>query len=226
MNSFTKESRFMIENHLQDYVRIGFITATDIQVTGDHPELERRLEKVRERRKKPLTEREDDFRIACRDMMRIGSYKPTGRSKPAPEYLLRESGEEKFPRINTVADISNYISLKYLVPVSVWDTEKIEADYWRFRAGREDESYIFNPSGQVIELKDVVTGFVVKNDREIPIVSPVKDSQETKTTGLTRNAAVAVYHPAHWAGEPQLHDIIDEFSHLLREISETVTVNS
>lgn len=211
-----------IHNHVTSQLKIGFITADNVDNKKPLPLLEQRLQQILEHRKHELTPDEDLFRKACRDMLRIGSYKPTGRSKPSSEYLLRSVTQDSFPRINTVADINNYISLKYVVPISLWDTSKIAADSVLFRPGRTNEQFVFNPSGQTIGLTDLVTGFAVSADTESPIITPVKDCQQTKTDENTNGMAVAVYYPSAWEGDPALQKIVDEYAELLKEISETV----
>jgi DNA/RNA-binding domain of Phe-tRNA-synthetase-like protein len=212
----------LAENRIEENIKIAVITASGVDLKREHPLLEERLANWLERRRAPLKDREDTFRKACRDMMRTGSYKPTGRGKPASEYLLRTALEGSFPRINTLVDINNYISLKYLVPISLWDTGKADADSWLFRLGKEGESFVFNASGQTLDLKDLVTGFAVKNGKETPIVTPVKDCQQTKTDEHTRSVAAAIYYPARWEDPPALEEIMDEFAGLLEEISVNV----
>ncbi len=209
-----------VVNLLEDRIRIGFVRAYGIRIEQDFRFPDDRMDLLLERRKEPLTETEDSFRKACRDMMRIGTYKPTGRGKPASEYLLRAASEGAFPRINTAADINNYLSLAYLVPISLWDTDRVTADSWLFRPGGEQEEFEFNPSGQTISLRDLITGFAVKDGLEIPVVTPVKDCQKTKTDTDTRNIAAAVYFPAGWTAAPALDDIISEFTELLEAVSE------
>ncbi len=209
-----------VKNLLEDRVRIGFVRAYGIRIIQDHHFPDERLNQLLERRKQPLSANEDAFRKACRDMMRIGTYKPTGRGKPASEYLLRAASEESFPRINTAADINNYISLAWLAPISLWDTDREPADSWLFRPGKAGEEFVFNPSGQTISLQDLVTGFAVKDGKETPVVTPVKDCQQTKTDTETRNIAAAIYYPAGWADEPVLDDMLGEFTELLHEVSD------
>jgi hypothetical protein len=209
-----------VSNQLDDRIRIGFVRAYDIRIEQDFRFPDSRLDQLLERRKQPLTVEEDGFRKACRDMMRIGSYKPTGRGKPASEYLLRSATEDSFPRINTAADINNYISLAWLVPISLWDTDLVPADSWLFRPGKPDEEFVFNPSGQTISLQDLVTGFAVRDNSQTPLVTPVKDCQLTKTGTGTHNIAGAVYYPAGWTGGPALEDILAEFTELLAKASD------
>ena len=209
-----------VTNILEDRIRIGFVRAYNVRIEQNFTFPDNRMDKLLEQRKQPLTEREDAFRKACRDMMRIGSYKPTGRGKPASEYLLRAASEDAFPRINTAADINNYVSLAWIAPISLWDTDRVAADSWLFRPGKEAEEFVFNPSGQTISLQDLVTGFAVRDGLETPIVTPVKDCQMTKTDTETQNIAAAVYYPAEWTGAPALEDMLDEFTELLDMVSE------
>ncbi|MGF1671307.1 MAG: phenylalanine--tRNA ligase beta subunit-related protein [Balneolaceae bacterium] len=224
MMSHINEPTF--KNRVQEHVRIGFIFAKDVEIKKPHPVLDQKLSDLLERRKADLSEDEDEFRKACRDMLRIGSYKPTGRGKPASEYLLRSARDSKFPRINTVVDINNYISLKYLVPVSLWDIHKAKTDSYIFKTGEIGESFIFNKGGQIIDLHDLVTGFVVRNGMEIPIVNPIKDSLQTKTDSETNSIGAAIYYPAGWFKNPALSQITDEFSTLLTHISKSVSVSA
>src|SRR5436309_2679759 len=50
-------------------------------------------------------------REAVRALLRHGGFKPTGRSKPASEYLLRASGEGTLAPINLAVDACNIASL-------------------------------------------------------------------------------------------------------------------
>ncbi len=68
------------------------------------------------RRSGALTEPEEKRRAACRDILRNGGYKPTGRGKPASEYLLGAAKESVFPRVSAPVDVNNLIL--YLRPLS------------------------------------------------------------------------------------------------------------
>ncbi|MGC8722546.1 MAG: phenylalanine--tRNA ligase beta subunit-related protein [Acidobacteriota bacterium] len=138
-------------------------------------------------------------KAAVRDLLRFGAYKPTGRAKPASEYLLREAVEGRFPRINTLADINNLVSLETLLPISLVDVEAAGGCAFRVRRGREAESYAFNASGQVIDLRDLL--LVARLPSDLPCASPVKDSQATKTHAGTRRALGIVYAPRALAAE-------------------------
>ncbi|HMF17395.1 MAG TPA: hypothetical protein VKE98_09325, partial [Gemmataceae bacterium] len=61
---------------------------------------------------------DDSVRDAVRHLLRHGGFKPTGRSKPAPEYLLRAVAENKLGSINAAVDVCNIVSLHSGMPLS------------------------------------------------------------------------------------------------------------
>ena len=61
--------------------------------------------------------RDENVRATVRDMLRHGGYKPTGRGKPASEYLVRAVGEGKLASINAAVDVCNVVSLHSGLPV-------------------------------------------------------------------------------------------------------------
>jgi len=126
--------------------------------------------------------RSEEMRSMIRDMMRHGGYKPTGRGKPASEYLVRAAAEPDGLRsINAAVDACNVVSLHSGVPISVVDLDLARPPVGVAIAPAE-AAYVFNPSGQEIR----VAGLVCLHDAEGPCANGVKDSQRTKTTDATR----------------------------------------
>jgi DNA/RNA-binding domain of Phe-tRNA-synthetase-like protein len=138
-------------------------------------------------------------RSAVRDMLRFGAYKPTGRGKPASEYLLNAAAAGEFPVISALVDINNLVSVSSLLPISLVDLGLADAEAFVVRRGREGESYVFNPSGQVLDLRDLLLTARRPGDR--PCASPVKDSQATKTHEATTRVLGVVYAPARMAAQ-------------------------
>ncbi len=134
-------------------------------------------------------------RKECRDVLRNGVYKPTGRGKPASEYLLRSAREGSFPRINGVVDATNLVSLKTLMPISLWDVDRAATRTFVFKLGAAGQSYVFNPAGHAMDLRDLVCGGTVKDGVWSPTVNPVKDGMTTKTNESTTEVAAAIYAP-------------------------------
>jgi DNA/RNA-binding domain of Phe-tRNA-synthetase-like protein len=123
----------------------------------------------------------DALRAAIRDMLRHGGYKPTGRSKPASEYLLRAHAEGSLGAINPAVDTCNAVSLHSGLPVSVVDLDRLQEPL-SIRCAPAEASYVFNPAGQSISLG----GLVCLYDAVGPCANAVKDAQRTKTSDATQ----------------------------------------
>lgn len=136
-----------------------------------------------------------------RAMLRHGRYKPTGRGKPASEYLLRSALEGRFPRISLPVDIGNAISLSHLLPLSLIDLEKAQGQVFRLRHGRPGESYVFNASGQRIELEDLLLVAADPGDR--PLANPIKDAMAGKLRPEATDVLGVIYGPTGLKHEVQ-----------------------
>jgi DNA/RNA-binding domain of Phe-tRNA-synthetase-like protein len=129
---------------------------------------------------------DEDVQAAIRDLLRVGGFRPTGRSKPSSEYLRKAALEGRLTSINAAVDAGNAVSLHSGLPVSVVDADRARPP-WRIGLAAPGSSYVFNPSGQVIDVGDLLC----LHDAEGPCASPVKDSQRTKThDGSTRTLSV------------------------------------
>ncbi len=124
--------------------------------------------------------RDEDVRTSVRDLLRHSGYKPTGRGKPASEYLVRAAAEGKLRSINAAVDVCNVVSLHSGLPISVVDMALVRPPL-RVALGAEGASYVFNPSGQEIS----VAGLLCLHDADGPCANAVKDSQRTKTRDET-----------------------------------------
>ncbi len=144
---------------------------------------------------KPGGQPPDDPRTTpVRNLLRFGSYKPTGRGKPASEYLLNAAREGRFPRINNLVDALNLVSLRHLLPISLIDLDKVEATAFTIRRGRPGESYVFNSADQTIELADLLLTAALPQD--LPLGNPVKDSMRSKLGDQASRVLGVVYAPA------------------------------
>jgi DNA/RNA-binding domain of Phe-tRNA-synthetase-like protein len=124
---------------------------------------------------------DDEVRQRIRSLLRAGGFKPTGRSKPASEYLLAAAAEAPLRSINAAVDACNAVSLHSGVPISVVDLARVQPPL-RVAIAPPGASYVFNPSGQVID----VAGLVCLLDAGGPCANAVKDAQRSKTDGDTR----------------------------------------
>lgn len=131
---------------------------------------------------------DEAVRGAVRDLLRLGGFKPTGRSKPASEYLIRAVGDGQLGSINLAVDACNVASLHSGLPISVVDLDRAREPFRVGIAGK-GAFYIFNASGQVID----VGGLLCLFDTDGPCGSAVKDAQRTKTTPETRRTLSLVW---------------------------------
>jgi DNA/RNA-binding domain of Phe-tRNA-synthetase-like protein len=86
-----------------------------------------------------------------------------------------------------------------LLPISLIDLDRAEADHFLCRRGREEESYVFNPSGQVLDLRDLL--LLARPPSDAPCATPVKDSQATKTHQDTTRVLGVIYAPEALSSE-------------------------
>jgi DNA/RNA-binding domain of Phe-tRNA-synthetase-like protein len=133
-------------------------------------------------------QRDESVRGAVRDLLRHGGYKPTGRGKPASEYLLRAATEGTLGSINAAVDACNVVSLHSGLPISVVDLDRAMAPF-HIGIAPENTSYVFNASGQEID----VGGLLCLFDAEGACANAVRDSQRTKTRTETRATLSVVW---------------------------------
>jgi DNA/RNA-binding domain of Phe-tRNA-synthetase-like protein len=134
-------------------------------------------------------------KAAVRDMLRYGAFRPAGRNKPSSEYLLAAALAGEFPLVNGPVDANNAVSLEWGYPASVFDAAKTGFELC-LRRGRAGESYVFNASGQSIDLEDLLCVCRREGGGWLPCGNPVKDAMETKVFAGARDVLAVVYAPA------------------------------
>jgi len=127
-------------------------------------------------------------------MLRFGEYKPSGRSKPSSEYLLGAALQGNFPLVNGPVDVNNTVSLEWGYPASIFDIELCGLRLL-LRRGLAGESYVFNPSGQSINLQDLLCVCRMEAGEWKPCGNPVKDAMATKISESTRGVVAVIYAP-------------------------------
>lgn len=148
-----------------------------------------------------------EMRQRVRKILRYGKYKPSGRGKPASEFLLRAALDGSFPLVNGPVDVNNIVSLESGLPGSIFDAD-LSGRHLLLRRGAPGESHVFNPSGQSIDLQDLLLVCRRTEGGWEPCGNPVKDSMATKIRPETRDVIAVLYAPAdetidsveRWAG--------------------------
>jgi DNA/RNA-binding domain of Phe-tRNA-synthetase-like protein len=157
---------------------------------GEMPTMPALLDLLRPDATAPL-QSDDTVRDKVRALLRHGGFKPTGRSKPASEYLLKASQEGSLSSINLAVDLCNIVSLHSGLPISVVDAGLLQGGERDLRVGLAPAgaTYVFNASGQSIDLGGLLCLF----DAGGPCANGVKDAQRTKTSADTQRVLVLIW---------------------------------
>ena len=160
----------------------------------------------------------EEQRRSVRNLLKLGGFSATGRNRPAHELLvndLKERGE--FHHINNVVDVNNVLSLETLLPISIFDVDKLTAPV-SVRIGEVGEGYVFNASGQWLDVKRCIVcchhpaGI---GDVGEPIGSPVKDSMATKLFPPASRILGVIYGPSETCSATQMAAHAQRFAELL-----------
>jgi DNA/RNA-binding domain of Phe-tRNA-synthetase-like protein len=190
-------------------LRAGIAIGKKVAVQPSPAALMEKLEKlVEERASQEFPP--SHLREGVRRMLKMGGFKASGRNKPASEYLAQSSREGRFPFINNLVDCNNYLSLLSGLPISLLDMDATGTEV-ELRTGLPGESYVFNSSGQVIDLKGLVC--LCRKDGP-PLGNPVKDSMEAKLKDETDAVIGIIYAPSAVVKEEELLRLAHDFAEL------------
>lgn len=145
----------------------------------------------------PFTATDND-RKAIRELLRHGGFKPTGRSKPASEYLIKAATEGLLGSINLAVDACNVASLHSGLPISVVDFDLLKPPL-RVVTAERASAFVFNRSGQSID----IGGLLCLQDAHGPCANAVKDSQRTKTHPATCRTLSIIWGTTKLPGRTQ-----------------------
>ncbi len=156
----------------------------------------------------------EDRRRAVRQLLKIGGFSPSGRNRPAHELLVRDLRERgEFNHINNVVDVNNVISLQSLLPISIFDVARLDGPL-TVRIGEPDEGYVFNQSGQWLDVKRCIICCRGPAPGE-PVGSPVKDSMATKIFEGAGDYLGIIYANRELWPDSELTTITRRFAELL-----------
>lgn len=112
------------------------------------------------------------------------------KTRPSHEALIRRILRYKsFPLINAVVDTGNYVSVKYFVPIGIYDVDKIT---WPVTIRVSRTGDIFHPIGSE-DARDIPEGYPVLADPEKVIhVFPHRDSRLSMISIDTKNILLIV----------------------------------
>ncbi|HEY8803219.1 MAG TPA: phenylalanine--tRNA ligase beta subunit-related protein [Candidatus Dormibacteraeota bacterium] len=126
----------------------------------------------------------------ARELYRRFGLDPT-RVRPSSEALLRRLKKgEPLPRVNSLVDVANALSVQLQVPVGLYDLDKVKGDELVIRLGADGEGYTGIGKERVN-----VAGRICVADAEGPCGNPSADSARTRITTDTERAAWLYFLP-------------------------------
>jgi DNA/RNA-binding domain of Phe-tRNA-synthetase-like protein len=131
----------------------------------------------------------------ARELYREFGIDPT-RTRPSSEALLRRILLGKpLPEILSAVDVCNLCSLRFLLPIGLYDTARIRGPVI-LRRGRKGESF------EGIRKDDVhLEGRLTLADEEGPFGNPSSDSLRTSVTAATRSLWMVIFAPASFPAD-------------------------
>lgn len=127
----------------------------------------------------------------ARDLYKAIGIDPT-RWRPASEALIRRVIKGKpLYRINSLVDTINYCSLYYLLPLGLFDLDRIEGESLILRKGLPGESF-----GGIRKDQVNVAGRYTLADSAGPFGSPTSDSERTAIRDNSERALAVIYAPS------------------------------
>lgn len=200
-----------VVNRLQDHgLLAAVVVARGVKVAETSENLKSLLQQLIDERKDQ--EFPAEVKESVRNLLKSGGFKPSGRNKPASEYLAQSAREGRFPMINNLVDINNYISLKTGLPISLLDADAVNGDLI-LRHGKPGERYVFNAGGQDIDLEGLICAC---SGADEPLGNPVKDSMVGKIKEHSSNVVGVMYAPRSGALSEVAKAQLSEFAELLR----------
>ena len=110
------------------------------------------------------------------------------KHRPSSEALLRRAIKNKsLPKINPAVDLGNWCSLDFLLPICVYDADKIFGKI-TLRLGLPNESYLAINNREI----NLENRFVLADEKGA-FGSPITDSKRTMVTTQTKNLMLVIY---------------------------------
>jgi len=182
-----------ISGDLADLLRIALIRAAPVAVGPSSEALLREVERACselavQHAGRPPAEIEGLAR--ARELYRAFRIDPT-RTRPSSEALLRRVLQGKpLPHILNAVDLCNLLSLRFLLPLGLYDAEKISG-HVTLRRGSPGESYPgIRKEAVHVEDRPLLA------DSEGPFGNPNSDSLRTSVTSDTRRLWLVIFAPA------------------------------
>ncbi len=182
-----------LEPGLESIVSLGLVRAAPVAIGPAGPALDAEMEALRAElaaRHAGKTPGAIAGLAPARDLYKAFGIDPT-RTRPSSEALLRRVLQGKpLPRILNAVDVCNLCSLRFLLPIGLYDSGRIRGRV-TLRRGRPGESF---PG---IRKDDVhLGGRPALADDEGAFGNPTSDSLRTSVTPSTRSLWMVIFAPS------------------------------
>ncbi len=179
-------------------VCLGLVAAEPVRVEPAGPALRAAMESLSaELRQRYAGRKPSEIGplVYARELYRRFGVDPT-RVRPSSEALLRRVLRgEPLPVILNAVDVANYCSLHFLLPLGLYDAERVEPPV-ALRLGRPGESYAGIRKDEVH-----LGGRLVLADRRGPFGNPTSDSWRTRVREETSALVLVVFAPPSYPRE-------------------------
>ena len=196
-------------------LKIGVITAKNVNNAKRVSAIESLLRGTSVERKREFTQKsidEDPRILRWREAYARFGAKPSKYPSSIEALIKRVTDDKEIPHINSLVDLYNYFSLKYVTPIGGEDIDKFFGDVeLTYAEGGE----CFRPIGTV-DIKQVKPGEVIYKDRGGVICRRwnYREAERTKLTKEARNALIVL---------EDLNDIpIEDFEKILYEFQDLI----
>lgn len=169
---------------------LSYSAIANVQVTKSSDDIIKEIKRVEKevRQKFPSADylRNNYIIKALREFYWRIKIDPT-KQRPSSEALVRRILRGRsIPLINNVVDIGNIISIRTLIPIGIYDIDKISGDHLILRYSRPGER--FHPIGD--EPYELNGEPCISDANKIIHVYPHRDSELTKVTLDTKNLLI------------------------------------
>lgn len=141
----------------------------------------------------------------ARELYRRFGTDPT-RHRPSSEALLRRAKRGEWPRLNSLVDVANVMSMRLQVPVGLHDLGRVQGEELVVRLGAIGESYPGIGKDHVN-----VGGRICVADAEGPCGNPSADSARTQITTATERALWLFYLPVGEAALDRTAELVAQY---------------
>ncbi len=205
--------RLVLAAEVAPLLRLGVVRAEPVAVRPCGPDLLSEMEGLARElavRHAGTPPGEVEGLRSARTLYRAFGVDPT-QTRPSSEALFRRAvGGKPLPRVNNAVDVCNLCSLRFLLPIGLYDLGKIEGDV-TLRRGGDTESY---PGIRKDEVR--LHGRPVLCDSVGPFGNPTSDSLRTSVQEGTRSLWMVIFAPTGYPRERMAAHVEDARAALTR----------